>query len=273
MTGGSIDLDHVAVAAESWDELWPRYAGDLGGQWVAGGDGPGFASAQVRYSNGMKLEALSPCAVHVNDFLRRFLDSRGPGPHHLTFKVSDIVGALDEATAAGYRPVGVDLRDPMWKEAFLHPKDAPGVVVQLAQSGGAWSTPAPAGFPPPRRDVAALDHVAHAVSDADDGLRLFSGLLGGEECGRGHDDTLGCDWIDLRWPGPGRIRLLTPTASGSPVTEWIGDAKGRLRHLAFTTSEPDEVHDAAAMGDGRWQVDRSANLGTRLLLTAAAAGA
>ena len=266
MTAGTADLDHVAVAAETWDELWPRYASDLGGRWNAGGEGPGFASAQIRFANGMKVEALAPFAVHVNDFLRRFLDGRGPGPHHLTFKVPDIVRALDDAAAAGYRPVGVDLRDEMWKEAFLHPKDAPGVVVQLAQSQGDWESPAPDGFPAPRGGVATLDHIAHAVADLDDGLALFEALLGGEECDRGEDDALESSWVELRWPGPGRVRLLTPTGPASRLCDWIADGRGRVHHLAFTTTTPDEIADAKPEADGRWEIDPAANLGTRLLI-------
>ena len=89
-----IDLDHVAVAAERQSDAWPRYAGDLAGEWMAGGFTIGFASAQLRFANGMRIEVLRPHEVERNDFLRRFLDRNGPGPHHLTFKVTDIVSAL-----------------------------------------------------------------------------------------------------------------------------------------------------------------------------------
>ncbi len=101
-----IDLDHVAVAAEDQAEAWPRYAGELAGEWVGGGGTPGFWSAQVRYANGMKVEVLEPYLVEQNDFLRRFLDRNGPGPHHLTFKVKDIAAAIDELEAAGVTIVG-----------------------------------------------------------------------------------------------------------------------------------------------------------------------
>src|SRR3954470_17744736 len=128
----SVDLDHVAVAVEQWGDAWPRFVGVLGGRWMSGGKGPGFAPSQLGFANGMRVEVLEPHLVEVNDFLRRFLDRSGPGPHHLTFKVPDINTALAATEAAGYRVVNVDLSDPMWKEAFLYPKDATGVVVQLA---------------------------------------------------------------------------------------------------------------------------------------------
>ena len=43
---------------------------------------------------------------------------------------------MSTAEAAGYQPINVDMRDPYWKEAFLHPKQSCGVVVQLAREGG-----------------------------------------------------------------------------------------------------------------------------------------
>lgn len=227
-----IQLDHVAVAAERWEDAWPRYAHELGGQWVSGGESSGFAAHQVAYANGMRLELLRPHNVDQNDFLRRFLDHNGPGPHHLTFKVKDIVVAIGEAESAGFRPVGIALDDPLWKEAFLHPKDAPGVVVQLAESHGDWtSDPAP-GFPSTAHgEPAFLDRVVHAVASLDEGLRLFAGLLAGEEVSRG-DDAEG-RWVDLAWPGPGRVRLLEPPP-GSDAAHWVGDRRGRIHHIAFT---------------------------------------
>ena len=225
-------LDHVAVAVERWDDAWPRLVGELGGRWVSGGESIGFAPGQVAFANGMRVEVLAPAAVEQNDFLRRFLDSSGPGPHHLTFKVPDLSAALAEVEAAGFDPVGVDLRDPTWKEAFLHPKQARGVVVQLAEAYGDWQSAPPPGFPTPADPPSSLDHVAHAVADLDDGLALFAGLLGGEERERGEDE--GARWVELAWPGPGRVRVVAPTASSSPVATALAGRRGRVHSLAFT---------------------------------------
>src|SRR4051812_6506804 len=240
-----IDLDHVAVATERMADAWPRYAGDLAGEWVAGGGTPGFWSAQVRYANGMKVEVLEPYQVELNDFLRRFLDRNGPGPHHVTYKVADIVAALELVEGAGYRPVSVNLSDPQWKEAFIHPKDAPGIVVQLAQSAGGddWMSPPPEDFPTPRTATPAnLVHVAHAVASLNEGLSLFRDLLGGQEIARSEDEA--ARWVDLAWPGPGRIRLLQPTSPGSPLAAWIGERKGRVHHLRFAVDDPAGIADA-----------------------------
>jgi methylmalonyl-CoA/ethylmalonyl-CoA epimerase len=249
-------LDHVAVATERQKQAWPRYAGDLAGRWLGGGWTLGFASAQVEYANGMKVEVLEPYEQEHNDFLRRFLDRNGPGPHHLTFKVKDIGAALEQAEAAGYSPVGVELRDPRWKEAFLHPKQACGVVIQLAQSAGDWEGPRRRGLPAPRTaEPASLDHVAHAVPALDDGRRLFVDLLAGDEVDAGDG------WVELAWRGGGRVRLLE-----RPAGVDLDSLPGRVSHLAFTCEAPEEIPEAVAAGDGTFVVAAEQNLGTRLVL-------
>jgi len=247
-------LDHVAVAAERQDDLWPRYAGELAGRWLGGGWTVGFGSAQVAYANGMKLEALEPHQWERNDFLRRFLDRNGPGPHHLTFKVPDINQALETATAHGFTPIGVDLRDPDWKESFLHPKDATGVVVQIAWSAGDWSGQRREGLPPPRTAApAALLHVAHRVASMRAGRRLFEGLLGGAPVADGDG------WVELAWPGGGRVRLLEGGAA-------LDGRPGRISHLAFACQRPEELSDAVPTGDGTYVVEAGHNHGTGLVL-------
>ncbi len=259
-------LDHVAVAAERADDLWPRYAGELGGEWLGGGETAGFYSAQVVYANGMKLEGLEPRRVEENDFLRRFLDRTGPGPHHLTFKVPDLEAAIAATEAAGFPLVGVNLDDPRWMEAFVHPKAACGIVVQLAQSDGEWEhEPRPDDLPMPRTDrPARLDHVAHAVSDPGRARQLFQDLLGGVPLA--DEDDGGRAWVDLGWSSGGVVRLLTPIAAG-PLRDWIGDRPGRLHHLAFTTLRPEELVGAVPAGDGTVEVPPEANLGVRLVVS------
>jgi hypothetical protein len=259
-------LDHVAVAAERVADLWPRYVVELAGEWLGGDGTAGFAFAQVIYANGMKLEGLEPQRVEETDFLRRFLDGSGPGAHHLTFKVSDIAQAIDAATAAGFPVVGVNLDDPSWKEAFLYPKAACGIVVQLAESHGGWEPQVrPAELASPRTpQPARLERVTHAVADLDAGRRLFEHLLGGSIDGQGRAE--GVEWVDLGWPGGGTVRLLSPIADG-PVATWIGDRPGRFHHLAFTTIEPQQLAGAEPGRDGTAEVPPEANLGVRLLLS------
>jgi len=54
--------------------------------------------------------------------------------HHVTFRVPSLDEACRHAATHGYEVVGYDASDPRWKEAFLHPKQALGIVVQLAEA-------------------------------------------------------------------------------------------------------------------------------------------
>jgi hypothetical protein len=257
------NFDHVAVAGESRATLEVRYGGQLGGRPLAEGRSPGFLWAQLEYVNGAVVEMLEPDRVHENDFLRRFLDRNGPGPHHLTFTIPQFEVALEQAAAAGYPPIGIDASDPAWKEAFLHPKDAPGVVVQLAESHEHHEHP----VHPPSGPSAEFVYVAHAVRSLERGLGLFERLLGGVRSGGG----IGADyrWVELGWSGPGRVRLLEPATPGV-LDEWLGDRPGRVHHLAFAIADPAGVPGAVTR-DGHWWTEPGANHGTRLCLVPDAA--
>ena len=257
------ELDHVAVAVERWDDAFPRYLGDLGGVWISGGRAPGFAPGQLRYPHPertMKVEVLEPNEVEHNDFLRRFLDASGPGPHHLTFKVPDLAGALDVVRDHGYDPIGVDLSSTDWKESFIHPKQACGIVVQIAQATGEMPTEVPVPAVEARvARPAVLAEVVLLLPDLAAGIHLFEGLLGGR---RSSADT---DHVVLDWPGGGRLRLARPRP-GSEESDWLGSRPGRLGHLVFELDEPAAVPGAEAAGGGVHVVPASANHGVRLVL-------
>ena len=202
----TVDLDHVAVAVEHRREAWARYRVELGGAWVGGGATAGFANHQFSYANGAKIEVLRPHRVDDDDFLRRFLDRSGPGPHHLTFKVADIRAAIDEVTAAGYPPVSVNLAFPEWQEAFLHPKASHGVVVQLAESHdeGWEKPPPPEQLPAPGPVPADLRRTVHVVASLDGAAALVEGPLLGERVGEGVGGPVAAGLP----PGSGRWRDL-----------------------------------------------------------------
>jgi len=101
-----------------------------GGDYLPGG----FRWAQFYLPGTVKLEILQPLEPDDTDnFLVRFLAARGEGVHHMTFKVTDIDAAVTRAHSLGFDLVGVDTSSDVWKEAFVHPRSAHGVVIQLAQ--------------------------------------------------------------------------------------------------------------------------------------------
>jgi methylmalonyl-CoA epimerase len=125
-------LDHVAVAVNSIKPALSLYRDALGGQYLMGGDeGGSWRWLQVRYPGGGKVELLEPTG---DGFLSRFLERRGEGLHHVTFKTDDIQAAIAQVEARGFELVDVNVDDPHWKEAFVRPSKAHGTLVQIAQS-------------------------------------------------------------------------------------------------------------------------------------------
>ncbi|CAN5196650.1 methylmalonyl-CoA epimerase [soil metagenome] len=124
-------LDHVAIAVPSIQDALPLFAG-LGASYFAGTDQirAGFRWVQFNLGDGSKLELIAP--LTADSFVQRFLDERGPGLHHLTFKVTDVSEASQRARAAGYKVLGPNL-SPSWSEMFIHPANPLGTLIQFAE--------------------------------------------------------------------------------------------------------------------------------------------
>lgn len=144
MTG--ILFDHIAIGVPRAADAAPFLAGTLGGLPDAGQPSGVFTWGTYRFEGGGSIELIEP--LGADGFLHRFLAERGPGIHHLTFKVPSLDDVCARAEAAGYGIVGRDDSDPEWKEAFLHPKQALGIVVQFAQPGPPAGPPLPSTPPP-----------------------------------------------------------------------------------------------------------------------------
>jgi methylmalonyl-CoA/ethylmalonyl-CoA epimerase len=246
MTSPTAVLDHVAIGTPALTDGWKLFGGLLGGSWVYGGDSPGFWWGQLQFRSGPKVELLTPTTGPDSAFLERFLTSRGPGPHHLNFIVQDIGGTLARVRALGIVPVGVRLQSDHWKEAFLHPKDAHGIVIQVAQQSGPPPQLAPpADFPGPGQssDFALVEL---RVSDIARATRLFEAALGGEVTSQQDADSAAA--TELTWPNGARLRLVRPLAAAGPLADG-------LAHLQFGRS---------GQPFGQAEVSRAAELAARL---------
>lgn len=67
--------------------------------------------------------------------LRRFLNARGEGMHHLALRVPDVGAAIARATAAGLRMAGPAPRDGAHgtRVAFVHPASLHGLLVEFVE--------------------------------------------------------------------------------------------------------------------------------------------
>jgi methylmalonyl-CoA/ethylmalonyl-CoA epimerase len=125
-------VDHVAIAVRDIRAAMRMYCDLLGARFLFAGDNPrAYRWAQFRFPNGGKVELVTPLA---DGFVQRFLDDHGEGVHHLTLKTKDILAAIAELNERGVSPLNVSTEHDRWKEAFIHPRDAHGVLVQIAES-------------------------------------------------------------------------------------------------------------------------------------------
>jgi methylmalonyl-CoA/ethylmalonyl-CoA epimerase len=142
-----IRFDHIALGMSRMVDATEMLVGRLGGVPAYGQPSGVFRWGSWTFEGGGTIEILEPMGDH--GFLHRFLDERGPGVHHVTFKVPSLDEVTNRAERAGYDVVGRDDSDPDWKEAFLHPKQALGIVVQFAESVGGDDEPSAHWQPPP----------------------------------------------------------------------------------------------------------------------------
>lgn len=135
-------FDHAAVAAPRIRDLLPVYRDLLGGRFLFGGDNirVGFRWLQLRFRDDSKIELLEP--LPGQPFLDSFFQRTGGGGlHHVTFKVDDIDETVRRLHELGYRPHGLYLDDPSWREVFMHPKATHGTLIQLVHEAEPATVP------------------------------------------------------------------------------------------------------------------------------------
>ncbi len=135
--------DHVGLAVPSIAAVLPLYQDLLGGRPVSGGISPwaGHLAIQLQFAGGSRIELLEPTSVASASIGRFLRDHPRGGLHHVTFKVDDILAALDKLEAAAFTVFSTRLDRPEWKETFIHPRDAHGALIQIVQAAPGYPSP------------------------------------------------------------------------------------------------------------------------------------
>ena len=129
-------LDHIGIAVRSIAEARGFYEQGLGL-----GHEPGIeevAGEKVRVLKlivppGVHIELLEPTSP--DSPIAKFIEKRGPGIHHLSYAVDDIVAASRKLAEGGWKAIW----EPPRPRAggclvnFYHPKDTHGVLTELSQ--------------------------------------------------------------------------------------------------------------------------------------------
>lgn len=133
-------IDHVAVAVRDAEKALALYVDALGATFVLGGDNDETGNRIIHLAmGGFKVELLQPLVP--DNLLARTIDRRGEGFHHVTFVVDDVAHSVRALDEAGVATTGTDLGNPIWRETFVHPRDAGGALLQLVSTTRDWSGP------------------------------------------------------------------------------------------------------------------------------------
>jgi methylmalonyl-CoA/ethylmalonyl-CoA epimerase len=135
VSDGITGLSHVAIATRDADALAKTLTDTLGASPGKEELLDGGALRVVFVHLGpVTLELLEPrSAEHT---VAKFLDTRGPGLHHVSLEVTDVAAQLARAKAAGVKLIDEAPRAGAHgtRVAFLHPKSLGGVLVELCEA-------------------------------------------------------------------------------------------------------------------------------------------
>ena len=135
-------LSHIALATPNADALCETFVNALGATRGAEEllDG-GALRVLFVHLGPVTFELLEPQSPEHT--VAKFLETRGPGLHHVSLEVKDIHAQLSIAKASGARAIDDTARPGAHGTtvAFLHPKSFGGVLVELCQRGNGHAEP------------------------------------------------------------------------------------------------------------------------------------
>jgi methylmalonyl-CoA/ethylmalonyl-CoA epimerase len=130
----ALEVHHIGHAVIDLDPALEIYHRVLGGKLEHRETVPeqGVEAASVLVGTA-RIELLSPLGEDTP--VGRFLTKRGPGMHHIAYRVEDIRAALASAAAEGAELIDAEPRTGLFglQVAFIHPESVAGVLVELVE--------------------------------------------------------------------------------------------------------------------------------------------
>lgn len=126
-------INHIAIAVDNIEESLAFWQDALGLSISHIEDVPSQKASVAFIPTGdSEVELVRPTDETTG--VAKFLKDRGPGMHHLCLEVDDIDGMLEQLKEKGVRLINETAQVlPGRKMAFIHPKSANGVLVELYQ--------------------------------------------------------------------------------------------------------------------------------------------
>ena len=125
-------IAHVGIAVTDLDAALAFYRDVLGLTPHPPEQADGATIVSLPFGDS-EIELLAP--LTADGPIARFLERRGPGIHHLCYRVPDLDAALSACRAAGYRLIDEVPRTGAGgrRIAFVHPKATAGVLLELTE--------------------------------------------------------------------------------------------------------------------------------------------
>jgi methylmalonyl-CoA/ethylmalonyl-CoA epimerase len=127
-------VDHIGIAVESLAAAKRLYGEVLGLRLLFEEEVPTEKVRVAAYDGGgVRIELLE--STSPDGPIGRHLAARGPGIHHVCYSVGDVAKTLEDLIAAGVKTIDTVPRPGAGgcTVAFVHPKGAGGVLVELSQ--------------------------------------------------------------------------------------------------------------------------------------------
>jgi len=127
------NIDHIGVVVKSAAQTTDALGVAFGFREIESFDSPqGDFSTTIVSSGGTKLELIEPTAPTGS--IAKFLDKRGEGIHHVSFRVDDIEKEMKALAESGVR-MTQDKPSEVGgsKVCFVHPASTAGILVELIE--------------------------------------------------------------------------------------------------------------------------------------------
>jgi methylmalonyl-CoA/ethylmalonyl-CoA epimerase len=124
-------IDHIAIAVNNVEESAKIYQQALGVDNVEFEtvETEGVKVAIIHLENG-RIELIQP--TNENSPIKKFLDKKGPGLHHLALETDNIEKEVSRMEGCGVQFLGqVRPGSAGTKVTFIHPKSLDGVLAEL----------------------------------------------------------------------------------------------------------------------------------------------
>ena len=124
-------IDHIAIAVNNVEESAKVYQKALGIDEIEFEtiESEGVKVAIIPMENG-RIELMQP--TKDDSPIKKFLDKKGPGLHHMALETNDIEGEVERMEGCGVQFLGkVRPGSAGTKVTFIHPKSLEGVLAEL----------------------------------------------------------------------------------------------------------------------------------------------